>query len=90
MRRHCDGTDPNLVQGDGRTPCACGLTFDDVERTVIHPHTPVRARLLADADEVWFWTPPRDGELVPDYPPQRLPVSGVSFDHPDTNREDQP
>lgn len=89
MRRHCDGTDPNLLQADGRTPCACGLTFDDVEMTVIHPHTPVQARLLSDA---WVWTPPRDGELVPDHPPRRLPADGLSFDdltHP-RPRKDQP
>lgn len=39
MIRHCDGTDANLLD-DAPTarPCACGLTFDDVERSVIYPH----------------------------------------------------
>jgi hypothetical protein len=36
--RKCDGTDPNLRGSEG-APCDCGLEFDDVERTVIFPHT---------------------------------------------------
>jgi hypothetical protein len=35
--RTCSGQDPNLITEDG-LPCACGLTFDDVERMVIFPH----------------------------------------------------
>ncbi len=53
MRRHCDGTDPNLVRNDPpwdpsklpgeqtigpERPCDCGLVFDDVDRFVIYPH----------------------------------------------------
>lgn len=44
MIRHCDGTDPNLIRPDDiltstYVPCACGLKFDDVDRSVVHPHT---------------------------------------------------
>lgn len=58
MRRHCDGTDPNLLQPvvdqraalaegqPGYRPCACGLRFDDVQRLVIWPHQ----RLLTAAE----------------------------------------
>lgn len=37
MQRTCDGTDPNLLDIVG-DPCNCGMTFDDVDRTVIYPH----------------------------------------------------
>ena len=39
MIRTCNGTDPNLL-GDSATgdPCTCGLTFNDVLRSVVHPH----------------------------------------------------
>ncbi len=37
MIRHCDGQDPNLVDEE-MNPCACGLTFDDVDHEVIYPH----------------------------------------------------
>jgi hypothetical protein len=50
MWRHCDGTDPNLIRKvypdvtDLPTyrvayePCACGLMFDDVQRSTVWPH----------------------------------------------------
>jgi len=40
MIRTCDGTDPTLLDSAIRTagPCACGLTFDDNDRSVIYPH----------------------------------------------------
>jgi hypothetical protein len=49
MIRYCDGNDPNLVRvsedwdenqcvGVKYEPCACGLTFDDVNHLVIYPH----------------------------------------------------
>ena len=44
MIRTCDGTDSTLVAPDGRTPCSCGTTFDDVQRMVVYPHRPVRPR----------------------------------------------
>lgn len=50
MIRECDGTDPNLVDFDGE-PCDCGLIFDDVEMTVIYPHTPILSR--AEKDALW-------------------------------------
>lgn len=39
MLRTCNGHDVNLLD-DAVTaaPCACGLTFDDVDRSVIWPH----------------------------------------------------
>jgi hypothetical protein len=65
MIRTCDGTDPNLLDSGLRTagPCACGLTFDDVDRSVIHPHVFIptaddkaalaEALLTVDVDTVW-------------------------------------
>lgn len=40
MIRHCDGTDPNLIDGPTTAsgPCVCGLTFDDVARSAVYPH----------------------------------------------------
>jgi hypothetical protein len=38
MIRICSGLDPNLISEDGG-PCTCGEIFDDVERSVIFPHT---------------------------------------------------
>lgn len=40
MIRYCDGTDINLPDGPTSTaaPCACGLRFDDVERSTVYPH----------------------------------------------------
>jgi hypothetical protein len=43
MIRTCDGTDPNLVDPEGG-PCGCGLTFDDVDLTVIFPHHRIPGR----------------------------------------------
>jgi hypothetical protein len=51
MIRTCCGTDPNLLAED-RSPCACGLTFDDVERMVTYPHHPVRGGGLSIAEAV--------------------------------------
>lgn len=65
MIRTCDGTDPHLLDSALRTagPCACGLTFDDTDRSVIHPHVFIptaddKAALLEalftmDVDAVW-------------------------------------
>lgn len=59
MIRTCDATDPNLLDAPTSTagPCACGLTFDDTQRSVIYPHVfiPTRAdkaRLAAWLDSV--------------------------------------
>jgi len=41
MKRVCDGTDNLLIGEDGKSPCECGLEFDDVKRMVVWPHTPV-------------------------------------------------
>jgi hypothetical protein len=55
MRRHCDGTDPNLKQylrPDGEPAehpvdretvkaCDCGMVFDDVKFMTIWPHRAV-------------------------------------------------
>lgn len=40
MIRTCNGTDPTLLDGPLSTAglCACGLTFDDTKREVVHPH----------------------------------------------------
>lgn len=50
MLRTCDGNDPNLVRPDGQ-PCDCGLIFDDVELTVVYPHTQILGR--AEKDALW-------------------------------------
>lgn len=55
MMRHCDGKDPNLVRKVGDdwfvdgayVPCDCGLSFDDVDRSVVHPHVSVVVNLNA-------------------------------------------
>ena len=57
MQRTCDGTDPNLLRYEHKPedctdfpicrhtrPCDCGKTFDDVEYTVIYPHTYIPTR----------------------------------------------
>ena len=52
MMRHCDGKDINLIARNADSgkyePCSCGERFDDVDRSVIHPHDPVR--VLTDVD----------------------------------------
>lgn len=45
MIRHCDGTDPYLVGGDLASPCACGLTFDDVSASTVFPHSRIHGDL---------------------------------------------
>jgi hypothetical protein len=77
MIRTCDGTDPNLTRearpGEepfglwpDSVPCDCGLTFDDVERTVIWPHTRIPTceerdrKLLKCADALG----PEDADLA--------------------------
>jgi hypothetical protein len=59
MIRTCNGYDPHLLDGPGRTaaPCACGLTFDDVQRTAVYPHVFIptaadKAALLAALDTI--------------------------------------
>lgn len=50
MIRHCDGTDPNLLDDSvTATPCSCGLTFDDVHRCVIYPHAFIPTRAEREA-----------------------------------------
>jgi hypothetical protein len=52
--RRCDGSDPNLIARDGSGCCACGLTFDDVDRMVIWPHTPIPRKLTqAQLEKLW-------------------------------------
>lgn len=65
MIRTCDGTDPHLLDSAIRTagPCACGLTFDDVDRSVVYPHVFIptaedkaalfEALFTMDIDTVW-------------------------------------
>jgi len=43
MIRTCDGMDPNLTDEQGE-PCKCGLVFDDVEYTVVYPHSYIPTR----------------------------------------------
>lgn len=45
MIRHCNGSDRFLTARDGSEFCACGLQFDDVDRSVIWPHTPLPRKL---------------------------------------------
>jgi hypothetical protein len=59
MIRTCNGTDPYLLNGPTTTsgPCACGLTFDDVRRSTVYPHTFIptaaeKARLMEMLDTV--------------------------------------
>lgn len=43
MIRYCDGKDVNLIRqikSGAYEPCDCGLSFDDVDHTVVFPHTP--------------------------------------------------
>jgi hypothetical protein len=53
MLRTCDGTDPNLVDPAGQ-PCACGMTFEDVDRAVIWPHQRVLSRAEKQR-EIDYW-----------------------------------
>jgi hypothetical protein len=48
MLRTCNGTDSTLVAIDG-APCACGLTFDDVEHYVTFPHERIPTRAEREA-----------------------------------------
>ncbi len=62
MLRVCDGTDPNLLDKDGQ-PDTCGLEFDDVQRSVIHPHVFIptqeeKAALLAELEGVFLESTP--------------------------------
>lgn len=50
MLRTCDGTDTLLV-GPAGGPCNCELTFDDVELTVIYPHTAILSR--SEKNDLW-------------------------------------
>lgn len=43
MLREANGQDPYLVDEAGQ-PDACGLTFDDVARSVVHPHVYIPTR----------------------------------------------
>jgi hypothetical protein len=55
--RHCNGTDPYLLDGQGQ-PCACGQRFDDVRFGVVWPHHYIPTRpdraafIVAHADEI--------------------------------------
>lgn len=58
MLRVCNGQDPNLLDRNGQAD-ACGLTFDDVERSVIHPHVFIptqeeKAAMLASLEDVFL------------------------------------
>lgn len=58
MIRTCNGQDPNLLDGPCGGPCACGLVFDDVRRSTIHPHVFIptheeKAKLLATLEEIF-------------------------------------
>lgn len=46
MMRHCDGTDPYLLDGPtpNAGPCACGLRFDDAARSTVYPHVFIPTR----------------------------------------------
>jgi hypothetical protein len=50
--RRCDGSDPNLIARDGSRGCPCGLTFDDVDRMVVWPHTPL-GLTQAELEALW-------------------------------------
>lgn len=58
MIRHCDGTDPHLLNGEGQPGCACGQRFDDVHFHVIWPHRHIPSRreraasIVANADAI--------------------------------------
>lgn len=59
MIRHCNGYDRGLLDGPtkGAGPCACGLTFDDADRSVAYPHVFIATRedreaLAALADSI--------------------------------------
>ena len=59
MIRTCNGYDLTLLDGPARTagPCACGLTFDDVERSTVYPHIFIptaddKAAMLAALDTI--------------------------------------
>lgn len=59
MIRTCDGTDRTLLDSPLHTagPCACGLTFDDGDRSVVYPHVFIptaddRAAMAAMLDTV--------------------------------------
>lgn len=62
MLRKCDGTDPNLRAEDGKSPCACGKEFDDVDTVTIypHPHIPTREerdKAVSNAMRALGWAP---------------------------------
>jgi hypothetical protein len=45
MIRHCNGSDPFLIARDGSGCCPCGAQFDDVDCSVIWPHSPLPKKL---------------------------------------------
>lgn len=55
MIRTCDGTDRFLHDGPtpNAGPCACRLTFDDVERSTVYPH--VFLPTAADREKLTVW-----------------------------------
>jgi hypothetical protein len=53
LQRHCDGTDPNLLAADG-SPCACGLSFDDLQYGTFYPHLAIAAVLTEQQREAWY------------------------------------
>jgi hypothetical protein len=57
--RHCNGEDPwvRSERTPRSEPCTCGLTFDDLTRSLVYPHVfiPTRAdlaRMAAQRDGV--------------------------------------
>jgi hypothetical protein len=72
--RTCDGTDPNLVDSEGR-PCDCGLIFDDVECRVTYPHHHIsggtekdalwdKVRVAAGVPYVWGTAAPTERSTI--------------------------
>jgi len=51
MIRRCNGFDRGLLDGPTKTagPCACGLTFDDADRSVAYPHVFIATRADREA-----------------------------------------
>lgn len=51
MIRTCNGADRFLLDGPTSSagPCACGLTFDDVQRSTVYPHVFIPTRAEREA-----------------------------------------
>lgn len=51
MLRKCDGTDPNLLAEDMKSPCTARCEFDDVDHEVIFPHRKLPPKLSLEGME---------------------------------------